>query len=104
MVVLVGANVYKWSPGQQSLQPTESYRKYELNICHLNLCKEYEWMTVSVLRELTTFFYLPLCIISKNETDMTKNNLERNIKKMHDFPEYLLINLQIIKSFLREGS
>lgn len=38
-------------------------------------------------------FYLPLCIISKNESGMTKNNLERNIKKMHDFPEYLLINL-----------
>lgn len=50
-------------------------------------------MTVLVLKELTTFFYLPLCIISKNESDMTKNNLERNIKKMHDFPEYLLINL-----------
>ena len=49
-------------------------------------------MTVLVLKELTTFFYLPLCIISKNESDMTKNNLERNIK-MHDFPEYLLINL-----------
>ena len=50
-------------------------------------------MTVLVLKELTTFFYLPLCIISKNESDMTKNNLERNRKKMYDFPEYLLINL-----------
>ena len=40
-------------------------------------------MTVLALKELTTFFYLPLCIISKNESGMTKNNLERNIKKKH---------------------
>ena len=46
-----------------------------------------------VLKELTTFFHLPPYNITKNEPDITKTNLKRNIKKMHDFSEYSLVNL-----------